>query len=60
MYDPLTGKAFAGPASLQSPPSNVLPMLNLEVDGSGNIWILPPNWSPNGNGIVGFGRFLKE
>jgi ubiquinol-cytochrome c reductase iron-sulfur subunit len=35
-------------------------MLNLEVDGSGNIWILPPNWSPNGNGIVGFGRFLKE
>ena len=28
MYDPLTGKAFAGPASLQSPPSNVLPMLD--------------------------------
>jgi rieske iron-sulfur protein len=59
MYDPLTGKAFAGPASLQSPPSNVLPRLDLEVDNNGDIWIKPPNWSVDGNGIVGFGRFLK-
>lgn len=59
MYDPFTGKAFAGPASLQGPPSNVLPRLDLEVDAKGDIWIKPPNWSPNGNGIVGFGRFLK-
>jgi ubiquinol-cytochrome c reductase iron-sulfur subunit len=56
----LTGKAFAGPASLQSPPSNVLARLDLEVDTDGNIWIKPPNWSPEGNGVVGFGRFLKE
>jgi ubiquinol-cytochrome c reductase iron-sulfur subunit len=60
MYDPLTGMAFAGPASLQSPPSNVLPMLDLEADQNGAIWIKPPNWSPNGNGVVGFGRYLKE
>ena len=60
MYNPLTGKAFAGPASLQSPPSNVLARLDLEVDTDGNIWIKPPNWSPEGNGVVGFGRFLKE
>ena len=59
MYDPLTGKAFAGPASLQGPPSNVLPRLDLEVDADGKIWILPPVWSPNGNGIVGFGRNLN-
>jgi ubiquinol-cytochrome c reductase iron-sulfur subunit len=59
MYDPFTGKAFAGPASLQGPPSNVLPRLHLEVDAKGDIWIKPPNWSPNGNGIVGFGRFLN-
>ncbi len=58
--DPLTGKAFAGPASLQSPPSNVLPELDLEIDNDGNIWVKPPNWSPNGNGIVGYGRFIKE
>ena len=56
----LTGKAFAGPASLQAPPSNVLPMLDLESDTDGNIWVKPPNWSPNGNGVVGYGRFLKE
>jgi ubiquinol-cytochrome c reductase iron-sulfur subunit len=58
MYDPLTGKAFAGPASLQAPPSNVLPSLDLEISSDGNVWIKPPNWSPNGNGVVGFGRFL--
>jgi ubiquinol-cytochrome c reductase iron-sulfur subunit len=58
MYDPLTGKAFAGPASLQAPPSNVLPRLDLEITSDGNVWIKPPNWSPNGNGVVGFGRFL--
>lgn len=59
MYDPMTGKAFAGPASLQGPPSNVLPRLDLEVDNNGDIWILPPVWSPDRNGIVGYGRFLK-
>jgi rieske iron-sulfur protein len=58
MYDPINGLAFAGPASLQAPPSNVLPRLDLEVDSEGNVWVKPPNWSVNGNGIVGFGRFL--
>ncbi len=58
MYDPATGKAFAGPAALQSPPSNVLPVLDLEVDKDGYIWILPPNWNVNANGIVGYGRFI--
>lgn len=58
LYDPATGKAFAGPAALQSPPSNVLPMLDLEVDKDGYLWILPPNWNVNGNGIVGYGRFI--
>ncbi|HEX9678130.1 twin-arginine translocation signal domain-containing protein [Nitrososphaera sp.] len=59
MYDPLTGKAFAGPASLQGPPSNVLPKLDVEVDGQGKVWILPPVWSPDRNGVVGYGRFLN-
>ena len=56
--NPLTGEAFAGPAALQAPPSNVLPSLDLEVDDEGNIWIKPPNWTPSGNGVVGYGRFL--
>ena len=59
MYDPLTGKAFAGPASLQGPPSNVLPKLDLEMDSDGNIWILPPTFSPDKNGVVGYGRYLN-
>ncbi len=59
MYDPMTGQAFAGPASLQAPPSNVLPMLDLDIDDNGDIWIKPPNWSPNGNGVVGYGRYLS-
>jgi rieske iron-sulfur protein len=53
MYDPFTGKAFAGPASLQAQPANVLPALDLGADANGDIWIKPSNWSPNGNGIVG-------
>ena len=59
MYDPLTGKAFAGPASLQGPPSNVLPKLDLVAESNGDLSVLPPVWSPNGNGIVGFGRYLN-
>jgi rieske iron-sulfur protein len=35
------------------------PRLDLEADKNDYLWILPPNWSPDGNGIVGFGRFLK-
>ncbi len=59
MYNPLTGKAFAGPASLQAPPSNVLATLYLEADKDGNLWFLPAKWDINANGIVGYGRFLK-
>jgi rieske iron-sulfur protein len=59
MYDPFTGKAFAGPASLQGPPSNVLPRLDIEVESNGDLSILPPVWSPDKNGVVVFGRYLK-
>ncbi len=56
----LNGKAFAGPASLQAPPSNVLPILYLEADDSGDLWIKPAVWNVNENGIVGYGRFLHD
>jgi rieske iron-sulfur protein len=59
LYDPLTGEAYAGPASDQGPPSNVLPILYLEADSNGDLWILPPIWSPYENGVVGYGRYLK-
>ncbi len=59
MYDPMTGKAFAGPASLQAAPSNTLAKLDLEADADGFLWILPPEWGVNNNGVVGYGRFIK-
>ena len=59
MYDPTTGTAFLGPASLQAPPSNVLPNLDLEADLDGFLWITPPNFNVNANGVVGYGRFVK-
>jgi len=59
MYDPTTGTAFLGPASIQAPPSNTLPNLDLEADSGGFLWIKPPNFSVNANGVVGYGRFVK-
>ena len=59
MYNPDTGVAFVGPASLQAPPSNALPKLDLEADADGFLYISPVNWGVNANGIVGYGRFVK-
>jgi Rieske Fe-S protein len=59
MYNPMTGTAFAGPASLQAPPSNTLANLDLEADSNGDLWILPAKWGPNNNGVVGYGRFVE-
>jgi Rieske Fe-S protein len=59
MYDPRTGTAFSGPASLQAAPSNTLPILDLESDSDGGLWVLPPVWGPNKNGVIGYGRFVK-
>ena len=59
MYDPTTGTAFAGPASLQAAPSDTLPQLNFEVDADGFLWVLPPTWGVNDNGVIGYGRFAS-
>ncbi len=58
-YDVLTGAATAGPAAVQAPPSNVLPNLSFEADSDGFLWILPPTFGVNDNGVIGYGRFLK-
>ena len=57
MYDVKTGTSFAGPASLQAAPSNTLPQLNFESDSDGFMFISPPTWGVNANGVVGYGRF---
>lgn len=58
MYDARTGTSFAGPASLQAPPSDTLPKLDLEASDDGLLWIKPPVWGVNDNGVVGYGRFV--
>ncbi|MGH1522503.1 MAG: ubiquinol-cytochrome c reductase iron-sulfur subunit [Nitrosopumilus sp.] len=57
MYDPLTGTAFVGPASVQAAPGNTLPKLTFEIDSTGFVFILPPTFNANENGVVGYGRF---
>ncbi|RNJ75514.1 MAG: twin-arginine translocation signal domain-containing protein [Nitrosopumilus sp. D6] len=57
MYDPQTGTAFLGPASVQAPPSDTLPRLSLEVNSEGFVYILPPKFEVNENGVIGYGRF---
>lgn len=59
VYSAVTGEAIQGPASVQAAPSNVLPHLLFETDSEGYLWILPPEWSPNKNGVIGYGRFLE-
>ncbi|MEM4310814.1 MAG: Rieske 2Fe-2S domain-containing protein [Nitrososphaerales archaeon] len=54
------GLAIKGPAALQTPPQNALPMLELDVDDKGFILVKPPVWDVNGNGVVGFGRYIKR
>ena len=58
MYDVLTGTAIAGPASVQSAPTNVLPKLDLETNADGYLYIKPPVFDVNNNGVVGYGRFV--
>jgi Rieske Fe-S protein len=50
------GKAIAGPASLQAPPTDAIPMLTLTADSSGDLWIEVPKWDVDHNGVVGYGR----
>ena len=57
MYDVKTGTAYLGPASLQAAPSNTLAQLNFEADSDGFMFISPPTWGVNANGVVGYGRF---
>jgi Rieske Fe-S protein len=57
VYEPTTGTAIAGPASVQAAPSNVLPELTLETDPDGSLFIMPPKFNANDNGVIGYGRF---
>jgi hypothetical protein len=42
---------------VQAAPSNVLPELTLETDPDGSLFIMPPKFNANDNGVIGYGRF---
>ena len=50
------GLAKAGPASEQPPPTNAIPMLTLVADSSGILYVEPPVWDIEHNGVIGYGR----
>jgi Rieske Fe-S protein len=54
------GLSVEGPASLQPPPSNAVPMLTLSVDGQNYLWVEPPVWDVYHNGKLGYGRYVQN
>jgi Rieske Fe-S protein len=56
IYEIPDGKAVAGPASEQPPPTNAIPMLTLTADPNGDLYIEVPVWDVNHNGVIGYGR----
>ncbi len=56
IYEIPDGKAVAGPASEQPPPTNAIPMLTLTADSTGQLYIEPPVWDVEHNGVIGYGR----
>jgi rieske iron-sulfur protein len=68
IYEVPDGKAVMGPASLQPAPANAIPMLTLQADSSGQLYVFYPNRDPTkpypndgvgsieANGELGYGR----
>ncbi|MDG6902409.1 MAG: Rieske 2Fe-2S domain-containing protein [Nitrososphaerota archaeon] len=54
------GLSIAGPASLQPPPTNAIPMLTLTADSDGTLNIEAPLWDVEHNGVIGYGRDYKS
>ncbi len=40
------GKAIEGPASLQPFPTNAIPMMTIQADSAGNLYVYAPNFDP--------------
>ena len=50
------GLTIDGPASKQASPTNAIPMLTLTADSNGDLYIEPPLFDAEHNGIIGYGR----
>ena len=58
-YRVTDGVAIYGPASLQTPPNNAQPMLDLAIDSEGFVVVNPPTYTVDRNGIIGYGRKVQ-
>jgi Rieske Fe-S protein len=56
IYEVPDGLSIRGPASLQPAPTNAIPMLTLTADPNGDLYIEPPIWDVDHNGVLGYGR----
>lgn len=56
MYEPVYGIPFAGPAMNYQFKNNALPQLDLGLDNEGYIYVKPPIFDIDKNGVVGYGR----
>jgi len=54
------GLAIAGPASIQPPPTDAIPVLTLSTDSKGLLYIEPPVWDVYHNGVLGYGRYIPR
>jgi len=50
------GLSTAGPAAIQPPPTNAIPLLTLSTDSDGFLYVEPPVWDVTKNGVLGYGR----
>lgn len=50
------GQATIGPAAVQPPPTNAIPLLTLATDTAGNLQVVLPVWDVQHNGVLGYGR----
>ena len=59
IYGVPDGALTANPNRLE-PPATAIPYLTLSLDATGLLWIEPPIWDYEHNGVIGYGRYLKQ
>jgi Rieske Fe-S protein len=52
------GVLTEGPSLEKGPPATAIPYLTLSSDSQGILWIEPPIWDYQHNGVVGYGRYV--
>jgi ubiquinol-cytochrome c reductase iron-sulfur subunit len=60
IYEIPDGLAKKGPAAEQPAPTNAIPMLTLTADPDGTLYIEPPVWDVDHNGVLGYGRDFRS